>query len=124
MNPDFKALHDACFAAARGAMWDVRPTDVENIKCLADSFFSIAVSHLHRVSEQGRDPGIVTRAVAYLANTHAIPPMHDGKEWFIFMLAAILELACPSCVQNKESAAILSDIEKGISLVLLQLKDL
>ncbi len=121
MNPDFAALHEACYVAARGAMWDARPTDVEKIKSLGDSFFSIAVSHLNRVREQKRDPDIVTRAVAYLANTHAIPPMHDSKEWFIFMLAAIMELACPSCIQNNESAAILSDIEKGISLIRSQL---
>jgi hypothetical protein len=123
MQLDFEALHEACFAAARGTMWDVRPTDVSKIKGLADSFYSIAMSHLNRVRELECDPGILVRAVAYLANTHAIPPMHDSKEWFIFMLAAILELACPQCSQNKESAAILADIEKGISLVRMQLEN-
>lgn len=122
MNPDFGALHAACFDAARKAMWDSRPTDVKKIKELGDSFFSIAAGHLNRIRGQGRDPDIVTRAVVYLANTHAIPPMHDGKEWFIFTLAAIMELACPACKQNKESAAILSDIETGISLVRSQLE--
>jgi hypothetical protein len=123
MKPDFEALHEACFAAAKGTMWDVRPTDVAKIKDLADSFFSIAMSHLNRIREQGRDPDILVRAVAYMANTHAIPPMHDSKEWFVFVLAALLELACPECLQNKESASILEDIEKGISLVRLQLEN-
>jgi hypothetical protein len=122
MKPDFESLHEACFAAARGTMWDVRPTDVTKIKDLADSFFSIAMSHLNRIREQGCDPDILVRAVAYMANTHAIPPMHDSKEWFIFMIAALLELACPECVQNKESVAIFSDIEKGISFVRQQLE--
>ncbi len=121
MKPDFDALHEACFAAARGAMWDVRPTDVTKIKDLADSFFSIAMSQLNRTRERGCDPDILVRAVAYIANTHAIPPMHDSKEWFIFMLALLMELTCPECNQNKESVAIFSDIEKGISFVRRQL---
>jgi hypothetical protein len=123
MKPDFEALHEACFAVARKTMWDVRPMDVEKIRSLADSFFSIALSHLNRTREQECDPDILVRAVVYMAHTHAVPPMHDSKEWFIFVIAALLELTCPVCSQNKESAAILDDIEKGISLVRQQMSN-
>ncbi len=100
MDLNVEALREACFAAAKGAMWDVRPTDVAKIQDLANSFFTIAMGHVHRLTHQDRDPNILVRAVTYLAHTHAIPPMHDGREWFIFMLAALIELACPGCPQT------------------------
>jgi hypothetical protein len=116
MDLNFHALQDACFAAARGAMWDIRPTDINKIKELANSFFTFAMSHVSRITEQGRDPNIVVRAVEYLAHTHAIPAMHDSREWFIFMLGAIIELACPVCSQTKATAALFVDIETGVFL--------
>ena len=116
MQLDFEALRDACFSAARGTLWDVRPTDVARIQELTDSFLSIAMSHVGRITEQGRDPNLLVRAVRYLAHTHAIPAMHDCREWFIFMLAALVELACPTKTGNGDPAGFFADVEEGITL--------
>ncbi len=97
-------------------MWDVRPTDVAKIENLAKEFYTIALSHLNQILEQGRDGNILVRAVAYLAHTHAIPPMHDNREWFLFMLRTLVELSCPKTAQTLETAEIYSDIETGIVL--------
>ena len=116
MDLNYDALQSACFAAAKETMWDVRPTDVSKIESLAKEFYTIALSNLSQILEQGRDANILVRAVVYLAHTHAIPPMHDNREWFLFMLRTLIELSCPKTIQTRESSAIFSDIESGIAL--------
>jgi len=108
------ALSAACFEVARKTLQDARPTDVDKIHKLADTFYGIAWAHMKRIVEQGRDQELLTRAVSYLAKTHAIPPMHDSTEWFFFMMRALLELTCPNVEQNDETRDFLSDIEQGI----------
>lgn len=102
-------------------MMDARPVDVQRIQKLADTFYTFCLEHICRLKALGRDPNIVVRAVKYLAATHAIQPMHDSTEWFFFMLRALLELACPEKVDQKDSLEFLSDIEEGLSLARSQL---
>ncbi len=117
MDLDHEALRSACFEAARKTMEDARPTDVEKIRRLADTFYHFARDHVRRIKAQGRDPGILVRAVAYLARTHALSQMHDSTEWFFFMLRALVELACPDGKQSRESIGFFTDVEEGIRLV-------
>jgi hypothetical protein len=116
-------LHAACYVTAQKTMMDARPMDVRRIKKLADTFYTISLEHISRVKAQGRDPNIVVRAVKYLADTHAIQPMHDSTEWFFFMLRALLELACPERVKNKDSLDFFSDIEVGLVMARRQKVD-
>jgi hypothetical protein len=110
------ALHAACYVAAQKTMLDARPTDVQRIKKLADTFYALCLEHISRIKKQGRDPNLLVRAVTYLADNHAIQPMHDSTEWFFFMLRALLELACPEQVKNRESLDFLADIEQGLAV--------
>jgi hypothetical protein len=73
---DHDALKTACFEAARTTMWDRWPIDVAAIDAVAEQFFSIAFDQEEFVQGQERDPDLITRAVAYLCRTHAIPHMH------------------------------------------------
>ncbi len=107
-------LRAACFEAARKSMADIRPTDVSKITKLAGLFYQHALHHVGRLRDQGHDPQILVRAVVYMAHTHAISPMHDSTEWFIFMLRALLELSCPEIGQDRDSIAFLADVEAGI----------
>jgi hypothetical protein len=100
-------------------MADSRPTDLERILRLADSFYHFAREHVSRFREQGCDPNILVRAVSYLAGTHAIAQMHDGTEWFFFMLRALVELVCPEREQSEETIGFLADLEEGIRRVRL-----
>jgi hypothetical protein len=118
-----EALRAACFEAARKTMQDARPTDLDKIRKLADTFYGIAWGHLKRIAAQGRDPDILSRAVSYLAHTHAIPPMHDSTEWFFFMLRALVELSCPEVEQNGETSVFLSDIRQGIHQTCVRLEN-
>lgn len=116
MDLDHEALRAACYEAARKTMEDARPTDVDRIRRLADTFHHFAREHVVRFRKQGRDPDVLVRCVAYLAQTHAIAQMHDSTEWFFFMLRALVELACPEKEQSGETVAFLGDVEEGIRL--------
>jgi hypothetical protein len=116
MDLDHEALRAACFEAARKTMEDARPTDVARINALADRFYHCARVHVGRIRDQGCDPAILVRAVAYLAHTHAIPQMHDSFEWFFFMLRALVELACPVGDVKEDTISFLLDLETGIGI--------
>lgn len=116
MDLNHTELHAACYVTAQKTMMDARPIDVRRIKKLADTLYTISLEHISRVKAQGRDPNIVVRAVKYLADTHAIQPMHDSTEWFFFMLRALLELACPERINNSDSLDFIKDIEEGLAL--------
>lgn len=117
MDLDHETLRAACYEVARKTMEDARPTDVARIRGLADKFYHFSRDHVSRIREQGREPEILVRAVRYLARTHAIPQMHDGTEWFFFMLRALLELACPEKGADEETLDFLIDVEQGIEAV-------
>ncbi|NMC72812.1 MAG: hypothetical protein GYA56_00350 [Geobacteraceae bacterium] len=114
MDLDHKALKAACFDVARKTLEDARPTDVERIRRLADTFYHCALEHMGRIRNQQREPDILVRAVAYLARTHAISQMHDSTEWFFFMLRALVEIACPEKDLEDVSIEFLADLESGI----------
>jgi hypothetical protein len=116
LNLNHAELHAACYVAAQRTMMDARPMDVQRIQKLADRFYAFCLEHISRVKALGRDPNIVLRAVKYLADTHAIQPMHDSTEWFFFMLRALLELACPEKLTPGDSLDFLTDIAEGVSL--------
>ncbi len=120
MDLNHAELHAACYVAAQKTMMDARPMDVQRIQKLADTFYTFCLEHISRVKAQGRDPNIVVRAVKYLADTHAIQPMHDSTEWFFFMLRALLELACPERVKNSDSLDFYTDIEEGLAVARCQ----
>jgi hypothetical protein len=116
MKLDPGALRAACFAAARNTMWEQRPVDLNSIAEVAGRFFSIAADHEDFVVGQQRDPGLIVRAVEYLAHTHAIPPMRDDTSWFQDMLAVLIELACPNSRAIPDFEAFFRDIEAGMDV--------
>lgn len=115
MPLDRESLFNACYAVARQTKWERRPVDVEYIADLAREFLRIAEQHEEFVTGQQRDPELITRAVAYLASVHAIPPMRDDTRWFEDMLAALIELACPNSIVGREEESFFRDIEEGIA---------
>src|SRR6266581_1780778 len=99
MELNTEALHAACLGVARETLWKPKgekKSTVEEIGALAKKLHTVALLHVEFITEQGRDPNILVRAVRYLAHTHAIPPMRDDTGWFVDMLEVLIELACPN----------------------------
>lgn len=120
---DKVALAAACKAVVKQTLWrgpkpqsvdDIADTD--QISRLAAAYQEIALRHLEFIEDQKRDPNMLTRAIEYLAEGHAIPPMKDDTRWFDEMLTALIELACPNFIHSKPATAFFKDIEQGIEV--------
>lgn len=111
-----ESLTAACYDVANRTMSARRPVDVASIEAVAKRFCDIAAEHEDFLVEQGRDPNLIVRAVRYLADKHAIPPMRNDTRWFSDMLEVLIEIACPNCGTTKDIEAFLRDIEDGIAV--------
>jgi hypothetical protein len=61
------------------------------------------------------DPSRLARAVHYLAQAMAIPPMWTRTDWFEGALDALLMLASPMNELKGEALNFLNDLESGIA---------
>lgn len=112
---DSDELKAACFLLAKTTKWERRPVGVQAIERLANQFFEIATDYGEFVSDQERDPNLITRAVLYLSNVHAMPTMQENTVWFRAMMDVLIELACPNTQAPSETERFYQDIEEGIS---------
>jgi hypothetical protein len=117
--PDMKLnreeLRAACYDVATNTMWVQRPVDVASIEAVSARFFKIAEDQEQFVTELGRDPNLIVRAVRYLNHAHAMPPMRDDTKWFYDMLQVLIDLACPNTGASPELEIFFRDIEEGIA---------
>lgn len=93
--------------------------DTDQIKRLTKMYFEEALQHVEFIQDQGRDPNMIARAVIYLAESQAIPPMKEDLMWFSNMLQALLELACPNIIITKDAQQFFEDIKSGIEIAKL-----
>lgn len=112
---DLPALQFACRTSARQVLWAEKTTPELAVAELAREFLRLATDHVNTVTEAGRDPNIVARAIHYLSYTHVPPPGVDAIWWFNEMLTCLLELAVPSMIQTPESSAFLLDVQEGVA---------
>ena len=109
---DIDELKQACFELARTTRWAQKPVDTATISAFADKLAAISKG---QVSEPlGIDIPLITRAVRYLNNAHAIPPMNEDTGWFYDMLRVVLEIARPNTGIDDENKAFLQDMLEGI----------
>ena len=122
MPLDRDALRQACREVVRHTLWQTPSpqniddiVDTDQIVNLAGGYFEEALVHLEYVEEQGRDPNLIVRAVAYLAQGHAIPPMREDLSWFRNRLEALIELAVPNSGYTADSIAFFADVREGLA---------
>jgi hypothetical protein len=113
---DTEELQSACFGVARTTKWTQKPIDAAEIMAVAEKFFEIAKRQV--CPELEIDIPLITRAVRYLGQVHAMPPTDDNTVWFAEMLRAVLEIARPNTGVEEENKAFLRDMREGIDRVL------
>ncbi len=119
---DENLLYEACKKVVGQTLWQTpNPQDIsdiidtDQINTTAKKYFNEALRHVEFIVEQGRDPNLITRAISYLSQSNAIPPMKEDLKWFSNMLEALIELACPNVIHDsEETTKFLFDIEEGI----------
>src|SRR3954471_19662991 len=111
---DQAALREACRKLAHRVLAEGTLAEVSAIDSMAREFLAIATEQVAPVSEAGRDPNVVARAVQYLGTCDTLPPMAGTALQFYEMLSALLELASPSKEVATANAAFFRDICEGI----------
>lgn len=114
MKMDYTELEIACREVAKATLWTGRELSADILATHAEKLASLCEDHIQYVRDMGRDPNLITRAVRYIAHTHAIPPMGTHIEWFEDMLRCLIELAVPNTGQTPTSIAFLHDVKEGI----------
>ncbi|MBA5690640.1 hypothetical protein [Rugamonas apoptosis] len=108
------ALNDACLELAKQVLWTNNGVSSDIVETLAARFQDEVLSHVDFIVGQNRDPNILTRAVHYLVDSHAIPPMGSDIAWFRQMLTCLVELAVPNSGLTPKGAEFLKDVQIGI----------
>ena len=112
---DEAALQQACQELARVVLAAGQPQVSNDIlETLADRFFREVVDFAPGVARAGRDPNLLTRAVHYLNDAHALPLMGTDMEWFRQALVCLVELAVPGIALSEQGGAFLRDVRLGI----------
>jgi len=114
MNNEEK-LNAACYEVARTTMWSRKPIDAKQIQSHADSLHKETMKAYDCVSELGCDLPMLIRAVMYIHQSHAIPPMRTDTVWFYNILSAVLEVACPNIMVSDAAKDFLVDMKNGIN---------
>jgi hypothetical protein len=112
---DEAALQDACLDLARVVL-AAGHSQVSNdiLETLADRFQREVVDFAPGIARAGRDPHLLTRAVHYLIDAHALPLMGTDMEWFRQTLVCLVELAVPGIALSDKGGAFLRDLQFGI----------
>lgn len=112
---DEEALRDACHDMARVVLAAGQPQVSNDIlETLADRFYREVVDFAPGIARAGRDPNLLTRAVHYLNDAHALPLMGTDMEWFRQALVCLVELAVPGIALSDKGGAFLRDVQLGV----------
>lgn len=112
---DEQGLEDACLDLARVVL-AAGHSQVSNdiLETLADRFHREVADFAPGIARAGRDPNLLTRAVHYIIDAHALPLMGTDLEWFRQALVCLVELAVPGIALSSKGGAFLRDVQLGI----------
>jgi hypothetical protein len=112
---DEQDLQDACLDLARVVL-AAGHSQVSNdiLETLADRFHREVADFAPGIARAGRDPNLLTRAVHYIIDAHALPLMGTDMEWFRQALVCLVELAVPGIALSDKGGAFLRDVQLGI----------
>jgi hypothetical protein len=110
------ALNDACVQLATQVLSSSNSVSADLVETLAARFQHETLHHLEFIQRQGRDPNLLTRAVHYIADAHAIPPMSTDIIWFRSMMDFAVELAVPNSGISESGRMFLADVGDGLAI--------
>ena len=111
---DEEALKAACRAVANNTVWTLKPFDADLISQHANRLFEIALEHLFLIPDDA-DPNVMTRAIYYLSQAQAIPPLWNSTSWFAESLNCLLMLLFPLSPLSDQAEPFVMDIEQAIA---------
>lgn len=110
------ALVHACHSLAKQILGMENSFPAQAVVDLADKFYAEATFHAEYITQQSRDPEIVVRAINYLCETYAIPPLGTDTLWFRHSLGCLIELAVPNSGLSDAAKGFLADVRQGLGV--------
>lgn len=114
-------IRAACFDLSVSLMWekpalttDKIEMNMAELQTMTQNFYKTALFYLENIESLEGKPEIIIRAINYIEDVHAIPPLRNNYEWFDHSLGILVELACPNSRLNKNNLEFLNDLENGI----------
>jgi hypothetical protein len=112
---DEQALQEACLDLARVVLAAGHAqVSMDILETLADRFQREVADFAPGIARAGRDPNLLTRAVHYIIDAHALPLMGTDMEWFRQALVCLVELAVPGIALSDKGGAFLRDVQFGV----------
>lgn len=113
MSDGERLVDKACLDLALETMVQSAPVDRDQVRAHANNLSKIAKEHVSKELEI--DLALIARAIDYLRQVHAIPPMGNDSSWFSDSLTPLLELARPNAggVEG-EALKFLDDVAQGV----------
>jgi hypothetical protein len=109
------ALNDACRRVAEQVLWTSVGTSADLVETLASKFQEIAELNDEFIVGQNEDLNIITKAVGYMADVHAVPMTTTVvMQWFDATLNCLVEVAVPNSVVTRTSLTFFDDLRHGI----------
>jgi hypothetical protein len=114
---DQEALRRACHKLADQLLFSTDPqSDIARHVDLAEAIFNSALHHVDYLVAQHRDPNLLTNAVLYIGNHHAMPE-RDRQEAvvrFSAWLDVLIELMCPNTPGSAEEVLLYDALDEGL----------
>tara|TARA_R110000868_G_scaffold371537_1_gene635249 strand:- start:310 stop:714 length:405 start_codon:yes stop_codon:yes gene_type:complete len=114
-------IREACFDLSTSLMWEKDNLTVERIESnmtelneMTEKFLETAKFYLENIEALEGQSEIIVRAINYIEEAHAIPPLRGNYQWFDYTLGALTELACPNSGLSNNNLEFLKDVENGI----------
>jgi hypothetical protein len=108
-------LKRACFQVAKTVFRDRKPIDSDEILSYADAIYDVALDECEANESLGCSISTVIRAIHYINQAHAIPPIKGNIQWFSNTLRAVIEVAYPNAGLEGEAREFLVDMNRGIA---------
>lgn len=114
-------IREACFNLSTSLMWEKDNLTIEKIESnitelneMTEKFLETAKFYLENIEALEGQSEIIVRAINYIEEAHAIPPLRGNYQWFEYTLGALIELACPNSRLSNNNLEFLKDVENGI----------
>ncbi len=105
MSKQENFIRQNCFELAVRLTWESKTIEPEKMAShiteladLTDKLYNKAIEVLDLYKDLGCSDEILARAISYMTDVHAIPPLKGNFQWFDYTLTTLVELVCPNYV--------------------------
>ncbi|MES2331344.1 MAG: hypothetical protein V4539_17200 [Bacteroidota bacterium] len=116
-----ETIREACFELVSELMWEKDRLDTERLgdfmdelSEMTDVFTNEAIGLLDLLGDDPLKEEIMTRAIWYLHDIHALPPLRGNIEWFKHGIMVLVEIVRPQSGVRKSNGVFLDWMAAGI----------